>query len=192
MRTVRSDPHLATSLPNVAPNGTASQSSLWDLGDAWRAIDGNRNPNYFDGSCSHTLSERTVWWSLLLPATYRITFISITSRDEIRGTINNATILIGNDLENNGNNNPRCAIIPSIPPRSTRTFHCQGMIGRLVNVLLSDANEDRVLIMCEVEVYGEPAAPAPSFSAAVMGRSVAVVERKLCWSDALFYCRDFY
>ncbi|XP_034564410.1 macrophage mannose receptor 1-like [Notolabrus celidotus] len=33
---------------------------------------------------------------------------------------------------------------------------------------------------------------APSFSAVVMGRSVAVVEKKLCWSDALFYCRDYY
>lgn len=32
----------------------------------------------------------------------------------------------------------------------------------------------------------------PSFSATVMGRSVEVVEKKLCWSDALFYCRDLY
>lgn len=40
--------------------------------------------------------------------------------------------------------------------------------------------------------FPELAAPSPSFSAVVMGRNIAVVEKKLCWSDALFYCRDFY
>uniref|UniRef100_UPI0037E9578A C-type lectin mannose-binding isoform-like n=1 Tax=Semicossyphus pulcher TaxID=241346 RepID=UPI0037E9578A len=33
---------------------------------------------------------------------------------------------------------------------------------------------------------------ASSFSAVVMGRSVQVVMKRLCWSDALFYCRDFH
>ncbi|XP_074539272.1 scavenger receptor cysteine-rich domain-containing protein DMBT1-like [Halichoeres trimaculatus] len=70
---------------------------------------------------------------------------------------------------------------------STVTFNCGGMIGQFVNVLLRRYD---VLTLCEVEVYGEMA--APSYSAVVMGRSIEVVERRLCWSDALFYCRDFY
>ncbi|XP_034554199.1 regenerating islet-derived protein 4-like [Notolabrus celidotus] len=62
------------------------------------------------------------------------------------------------------------------------------MLGQFVNVFLVGSH--LILTICELEVYGEMA--APSFSAVMMGRSVEVVEKKLCWSDALFYCRDFY
>lgn len=41
-------------------------------------------------------------------------------------------------------------------------------------------------------IFPEPAAPSPSFNAVVMGRRVAVVQKKLCWSDALMYCREHY
>lgn len=40
--------------------------------------------------------------------------------------------------------------------------------------------------------FSELAAPFPSYSKEVMGRQIVVVKKKLCWSDALFYCRDFY
>ncbi|XP_051283896.1 uncharacterized protein LOC127378723 [Dicentrarchus labrax] len=184
----------ASSLVNVAPNGAATQSSTYTpLGDAYRAIDGNKNPDFFNGSCSHTLlGGVSHWWSLLLPAVYRIERISITNRNELPERINNVQILIGNSLENNGNNNPSCTVISSIPSGATRTFQCGGMIGRLVNLYLNSTDPNVALTVCELEVYGELAAPAPSFSAVVMGRNVAVVERKLCWSDALLYCRDFY
>uniref|UniRef100_UPI0037E924ED scavenger receptor cysteine-rich domain-containing protein DMBT1-like n=1 Tax=Semicossyphus pulcher TaxID=241346 RepID=UPI0037E924ED len=127
------------------------------------------------------------WWSLLLPAVYKINYISISNRIEGSERINNAELLIGNSPENNGNDNPRCTFIYSIKSESTRTFNCGGMMGQLVNVKLSGSY---TLTMCEVEVYGEMA--APTFSAVVMGRNVEVVQKKLCWSDALFYCRDFY
>lgn len=42
------------------------------------------------------------------------------------------------------------------------------------------------------QIFPELVVPAPSFSAVVMGRNVVVVEKKLCWSDALFYCRDLH
>ncbi|XP_059183926.1 uncharacterized protein LOC131962849 isoform X2 [Centropristis striata] len=82
-----------------------------------------------------------------------------------------------------------CAVIQSIPSGATSTFDCGGMVGRFVYVYLIG----RVpLTMCEVEVFGQLAAPWPSYSAVVKGRDIVVVEKKLCWSDALFYCRDFY
>ncbi|KAM3585013.1 uncharacterized protein V6R79_004981 [Siganus canaliculatus] len=177
---------------NVAPSGTASQSSTLVLGDAYRAIDGNRNSAFYDGSCSHTLAGTSNWWSLQLPAVHRITHISVTNRNVGAFRIDNTQILIGNSPENNGNNNPRCAVIKSIPAGGTSTFYCEGMVGRWVNLYLSGTNPQGVLTACEVEVYGEVAAPSPSFSAVVMGRNVAVVQKKLCWSDAVFYCRDFY
>lgn len=46
--------------------------------------------------------------------------------------------------------------------------------------------------MCCCSHLPELAAPSPSLSAVVMGRNIRVVKTKLCWSDALFYCRDFY
>ncbi|XP_054915151.1 uncharacterized protein LOC129378720 isoform X2 [Poeciliopsis prolifica] len=104
--------------------------------------------------------------------------------------INNAEILIGNSLENNGKNNPRCAVISSIPSGGTKTFNCTGMTGRMLTVKISTSYG--ILTMCELEMYGELAAPSPSVSAVVMGRRVAVVQKKLCWSDALLYCREHY
>ncbi|KAK9523687.1 hypothetical protein VZT92_017595 [Zoarces viviparus] len=174
-----------TALPNVAPSGTASQSSTHDNRIASLAIDGNTNPKYYDGSCTHTVENGQIpWWSLQLPVMYRISSVSITNRISNPQRINNAKILIGNSPENNGNNNPSCAVITSIPSGSTRTFDCGGMIGRFVNVY---HNPGSILTMCELEVYGELADPY-----LVMGRSIVVVEKKLCWSDALFYCRDFH
>ncbi|XP_051256804.1 CD209 antigen-like isoform X2 [Dicentrarchus labrax] len=183
---------VASSLVNVAPSGTATQSSTASGGYPYKAIDGNRDPVYSHGSCSHTSGGLSSWWSLLLPGLYKVARISITNRYEIPERINNAKILIGNSLENNGNNNPSCAVISSIPGGATSTFQCGGMIGRLVNVYLYHTNPEVVLTLCELEVYGELLPPAPTFSAVVMGRNVAVVERRLCWSDALLYCRDFH
>ncbi|XP_049919420.1 uncharacterized protein LOC126401907 [Epinephelus moara] len=180
----------ATSLPNVARSGIASQSSTYFLSNASKAIDGNKNPDHYAGSCSHTVSGPSHWWNLLLPAVYRIASISITNRKRVAYRINNAKIRIGNSQENGGSNNPICAVIPSIPSGGTSTFDCGGMIGRYVSVTLG--GHQSMLSLCEVEVYGELAAPFPSYSKEVMGKQIVVVKKKLCWSDALFYCRDFY
>ncbi|KAI3365794.1 hypothetical protein L3Q82_000793 [Scortum barcoo] len=192
-----------TALENVARLGTASQSSTYSTtGIASHAIDGNRNSEWLGESCTHTNEGANNWWSVLLPATYKITSVSITNRNVLGSRLNNAQLRIGNFLENNGNYNPSCAVI-IIPDGATRTFDCRGMVGRLVSV--NFMNTLTFLTLCEVEVYGaslnqiyccsrppELAVSSPSFSAVVMGRNIAVVEKKLCWSDALFYCRDFH
>ncbi|TNN28957.1 Fucolectin-1 [Liparis tanakae] len=144
------------------------------------------NPNI--DYCTHTSGGVKSWWRLILPAMYRITSVSITNRIGVPERINNATILIGNNPMNNGNNNSICAVISSIPGGGTRTFNCGGMIGRFVNVY----QKSDQLSICELEVYGELVTPSPFFGAVVMGRKVVVVEKKLSWSDAVLYCRDFY
>ncbi|KAM6957968.1 LOW QUALITY PROTEIN: cilia and flagella-associated protein 47-like [Tautogolabrus adspersus] len=176
-----------SSLPNLALLGTASQSATSANAPAKNANDGNRNPYFSGGSCTRTAGGPVHWWSLLLPEKCSITHVDITNRVQLSSRLNNAELFIGNSREDNGNNNPRCAVINSIPSGSTQTFNCGGMVGQLVNVRLNVTGS--VLTLCEVEVYGEP---VPSFSAVVMGRSVVVMEKKLCWSDALFFCRDFY
>uniref|UniRef100_A0A3Q3EFS2 Fucolectin tachylectin-4 pentraxin-1 domain-containing protein n=1 Tax=Kryptolebias marmoratus TaxID=37003 RepID=A0A3Q3EFS2_KRYMA len=126
-------------------------SSVAYLGYAPRAIDGNRDPEYSHGSCTHTNPAWRQWWRLLLPVVYRITSISITNRNALSERLNNVELLIGNSLENNGNNNPRCTVISSIPSGGTSSFNCTGMVGRVINVYNEAYN---ALTLCELEVYG--------------------------------------
>ncbi|XP_056286734.1 fucolectin-1-like [Pseudoliparis swirei] len=165
--------------------GTASQSSTYNDYVPSRAIDGNTDPNLYNGSCSHTWNTgQPGWWRLSLPTAY-----SVTNRLSSVSRINNAVIMVGDSTENNGNNNPRCAVIPSIAAGATRTFPCGGMVGHLVN--LYQTNPRAYLSLCEVQVEAEPA--FPSLGAVVGGREVVLLlEERRSWSDALFFCRDFY
>ncbi|KAM8722650.1 uncharacterized protein AB9X84_005210 [Acanthopagrus schlegelii] len=167
----------------------ASQSSTFLFDGAEKAIDGSRDTLF---SCSGTLVGFSHWWSLSLPDMYRINSVTITNKADLLYRMTDVEILIGNFEEDNGNKNPICAVISYIPSAGTHTFNCGGMIGRFVNLKLDSLNPLAALMVCEVEVYGELVVPAPSFSTVVMGRNVTVVEKKLCWSDALFYCRDLH
>ncbi|XP_054457954.1 uncharacterized protein LOC129093858 [Anoplopoma fimbria] len=183
---------------NVALKGAAAQSSTLPSGEASKAIDGRRNSFYSNGFCSHTAEDETnPWWRVDLGRTYVVTSIKVTNRgDCCAERLDGAEIRIGNSLENNGNNNPRCASISHIKAGKTNTYRCDGgsMDGRFVNVIIP--GEGKTLTLCEVEVYGAPAedtiAPTdpPVVSVMLNGRSVTVVGERLCWSDALFFCRS--
>ncbi|KAG9259556.1 hypothetical protein AMEX_G27869, partial [Astyanax mexicanus] len=140
---------------NVALKGFASQSSNFDDGYAIKAIDGNRDGNYFCGSCTHTKSDDNPWWRLDLLKEYNIYSIYITNRgDCCSERINGAEIHIGNSLSNNGNDNPRCGVISSIGKNPSVTFQCNGMKGRYVTIMIPGRKE--FLTLCEVEVFGAP------------------------------------
>ncbi|CAL8307791.1 unnamed protein product [Merluccius merluccius] len=66
------------------------------------------------------------------------------------------------------------------------------MEGRFINFYKPSTKAH--LTLCQVKVYGELAPPPPSISIADggWGRKVTVVGKRLCWSDALLYCRDFH
>ncbi|XP_071234236.1 uncharacterized protein [Salvelinus alpinus] len=255
---------------NVALKGVATQSSLHGDGQANNAIDGNRESDYFKVHCTHTEQETNPWWRVDLLDVYRVTAVTITNRgDCCSERLDGAEIRIGNSLDENGINNPRCVVIPNIPAGETYTFQCNEMEGRYVVVVIPGQN--KVLTLCELEVYGTPAdspttttnstttptpttatlnnptpitptptaptlistaqptttqpptitflpssptspsssqsptstsastllpststPPPPSTSVTFLRRKVMVVREKLCWSDALFYCRDHY
>ncbi|XP_055757085.1 uncharacterized protein LOC129835473 [Salvelinus fontinalis] len=173
---------------NVALKGVATQSSLHGDGQANNAIDGNRESNYFKLHCTHTEWDTNPWWRVDLLDVYRVTAVSITNRgDCCSERLNDAEIRIGNSLENNGINNPRCVVISNIPAGETNTLQCNEMQGRYVVVVIPGQN--KVLTLCEVEVYGTPAG---NHLFTFLRRKVMVVREKLCWSDALFYCREHY
>ncbi|XP_070691006.1 uncharacterized protein [Pempheris klunzingeri] len=137
---------------NLALQGKATQSSLHTSGIAYNAIDGNRASKWDQGSCSHTGADLNSWWRLDLGKTHKVFSVNITNIIEASARLNGAELRIGDSLDNNGNNNPRCAVISSIPPGFTENFQCNKMDGRYVNIVIPGRTE--YLHVCEVEVYG--------------------------------------
>ncbi|XP_057184661.1 uncharacterized protein LOC130551096 [Triplophysa rosa] len=142
------DPH--TIKENLALRGTVTQSSTNPNWLAQHAIDGVR---YGDVStyCAGTASQSNPWWRLDLLDVYNISTVIITAHGSYLSQANRAEIRIGNSLDNNGNNNPICAVTPDPLPGNTVSLSCGVMEGRYVNVILSGRTS--YLTLCEVEVY---------------------------------------
>ncbi|XP_033958266.1 fucolectin-1-like [Pseudochaenichthys georgianus] len=138
---------------NLAIQGKAAQSSVHGNADAYKAIDGNRDTNYDHGSCSHTANELNPWWRLALPKTHKVFSVKITNRYRYHERLDGAEIRIGDSLVNNGADNPRFAVMTSIPAGETVEFHDDnGMDGRYVYIGVPGREE--FLTLCEVEVFG--------------------------------------
>ncbi|XP_030604707.1 fucolectin-1-like [Archocentrus centrarchus] len=137
---------------NLALQGKATQSSLYAFGNAFNAIDGNRNSKWEDASCTLTRKSMSPWWRLDLHKTHKVFSVNVVNQDSLPERLNGAEIRIGDSLDNNGNNNSRCAVITSIAGGALAKFTCNGMEGRYVNIVIPDREE--FLSLCEVEVYG--------------------------------------
>ncbi|TDH11324.1 hypothetical protein EPR50_G00059790 [Perca flavescens] len=137
---------------NLALQGKATQSSQHSTGTAYNAIDGNRASVWTQASCAHTVQELNPWWRLDLGKTHRVFSVTITNYKTLNLQLAGAEIRIGDSLNDNGNSNPRCAVISRITPGFTETFQCNGMDGRYVNIIIPGRSE--YLTLCEVEVYG--------------------------------------
>ncbi|XP_073484943.1 fucolectin-like [Aquarana catesbeiana] len=144
---------------NAALQGRATQSTILRSSNsgyqsaAINAIDGNQDSDFSHISCSHTHNDPSPWWRVDLLTAYRINHINITNRgDCCAERLNSAEILIGNSLSNNGNDNPRCAMVISIPAGGTEFFMCNDMVGRYFNVILRGKSD--YLHLCEVQVFG--------------------------------------
>lgn len=137
---------------NLALQGKASQSSQWENGVAYYAIDGNQINVWSRASCSHTNNDFNAWWRLDLRKTHKVFSIKIFSRIILPERLIGAEIRIGDSLVNNGNNNPKCGVITQLHGGQIVDFKCNGMDGRYVNVFVPGRKE--YLTLCEVEVYG--------------------------------------
>ncbi|XP_051520736.1 pentraxin fusion protein-like [Myxocyprinus asiaticus] len=138
---------------NLASGARAVQSSTYSqLGIAENAVDGNKESEYFEGSCTHTAAEKNPWWRVDLTEVHKVTMITITNRaDCCEERIIRAQIHIGNSLENNGNNNELAATVGSIRSAGTETFIFNPIEGRYVNIFLP--GDKKVLTLCEVQVF---------------------------------------
>ena len=74
------------SLPdiNIAPLGTAMQSSTGSGGVPERAIDGNRDGYWLNGSVSHTANNGAMnnWWQVVFPTRGRVDAIRLWNRSD--------------------------------------------------------------------------------------------------------------
>ncbi|XP_055757335.1 fucolectin-1-like [Salvelinus fontinalis] len=113
-----------------------------------KVIDGNCKSDFNSGgSCSSTEFNTNPWWRVDLLDVNRVTAVTITNRgDCCPERLNGAEIRIGNSLENNGINNPRCVVISHIPAGETNTFQCNEMEGRYVVVVIPGQN--KILTEC--------------------------------------------
>uniref|UniRef100_A0A8C2GXZ4 Fucolectin tachylectin-4 pentraxin-1 domain-containing protein n=1 Tax=Cyprinus carpio TaxID=7962 RepID=A0A8C2GXZ4_CYPCA len=135
----------------VKLSGHAVQSSVLEYYRADRAVDGIKHAPGPASFCTHTNSETNPWWRLDLLDNYYIRTVIITNRaDCCPERLDGAEIRIGNSLENNGNNNPICAVIASIPIGASHSYSCPDMEGRYMNIVVPG---NRYLTLCEVEVY---------------------------------------
>uniref|UniRef100_A0A672L326 Fucolectin tachylectin-4 pentraxin-1 domain-containing protein n=1 Tax=Sinocyclocheilus grahami TaxID=75366 RepID=A0A672L326_SINGR len=139
---------------NLATGRTITQSSTIGTWLAQQAIDFNPDFIQPSSSCSSTTAQTNPWWRVDLRYIYRVSRVVITNRlDCCPEQIDGAEIRIGNSLENNGNNNPICAVISTIPAGVSSTYTCNNMEGRYVSLFIP--GDSRMLTLCEVEVYGE-------------------------------------
>ncbi|XP_073667854.1 uncharacterized protein [Paramisgurnus dabryanus] len=129
---------------NLALRGQAIQSSTYRV--AANAIDS------LPYTCIRTLQSDNPWWRVDLLHSYIISRVVITNRkDCCGGRLSGAEIHIGNSLENDGNNNPRCAVLNDIPLGQSLSVSCDNMEGQYVNLIIPGSS--KVLSICEVEVY---------------------------------------
>uniref|UniRef100_A0A8C1J0X3 Fucolectin tachylectin-4 pentraxin-1 domain-containing protein n=1 Tax=Cyprinus carpio TaxID=7962 RepID=A0A8C1J0X3_CYPCA len=139
---------------NLATGRNVTQSSTNGSWITEQAIDLDPGFKQPSSTCSSTKVQTNPWWRVDLSYIYRVSRVVITNRlDCCPERINGAEIRIGNSLENNGNNNPICAVISSIPAGVSSTYTCNDMEGRYVNLIIP--GDSRILTLCEVEVYGE-------------------------------------
>ncbi|KAL1272085.1 hypothetical protein QQF64_031101 [Cirrhinus molitorella] len=139
---------------NLATGRSVTQSSTYGIWYAEHAIDFNPGFTKLWSACSSTTGETNPWWRVDLSYIYRVSRVVITNRlDCCTERIKGAEIRIGNSLENNGNNNPICAVISSIPAGASSTYVCNNMEGRYVNLFIP--GDSKFVTLCEMEVYGE-------------------------------------
>jgi NedA-like, galactose-binding domain len=79
------DPALANA-SNLAFNKTATQSSTDWSAPASRAVDGNTDGNFWNGSVTHTAVQNTAWWHVDLGSVESIATIDVWNRTDCCGS----------------------------------------------------------------------------------------------------------
>ncbi|WP_010523138.1 S8 family serine peptidase [Aquimarina agarivorans] len=147
--TLRVNNAAPVAISNVALNKSATQSSTAFGGAASRAVDGNTNGNYREGSVTHTRSERS-WWRVDLGATYNISSISVFNRTNncCSARLNSTIVYAG---LTNSTNPSDFTQIGNLNQNAEQSFSNINQQARYV--LIAKTNSD-FLSLAEVQVFG--------------------------------------
>ncbi|XP_078595835.1 uncharacterized protein LOC144872941 [Branchiostoma floridae x Branchiostoma japonicum] len=140
--------------PNVAAGRRAYQSSVHGEGIPGRAVDGGRSTSWGHNSCTHTVTENNPWWYVDLGKTVTVDHVAIVNRlDCCAERITPLDVHVGQSTD--VARNARCGDHHRFPPgQSELTVDCNGKRGRYVGIRLP--GNQRILTLCEVEVYAAP------------------------------------
>ncbi|XP_041636264.1 fucolectin-4-like [Cheilinus undulatus] len=134
---------------NVALRGkaTLSNRALDSTAAANNAIDGNRNSNFYAGSCASSILQTAPWWKVDLLESYTISQIVIVNRGDCCGErINDLEVYVDRQ---------KVATIIAMNAGEIFIYNFNTTVdGREVTLMLPGDN--RLLTVCEVEVYGHP------------------------------------
>ncbi len=153
----------ASLLDLASAYGTASQSSTafsdpnsyHGSGPASRAIDGNTDGNYYDGSVSHTGNDVNAFWQVSLGRNYSLSDIKIWNRtDCCTNRLENFTVSVMNSLgATEFSQSYPGPVLPTLDIPFTTAI-----TGETVKVELNGQN---YLHLAEVQVFGGPANNVP-------------------------------
>ncbi|XP_048580701.1 receptor-type tyrosine-protein phosphatase S-like isoform X3 [Nematostella vectensis] len=170
---------------NVAKNKTASQSSSFSGGYAYRAVDGDLTPLYGSGQmCSHTNNgDAKPWWMVDLGTSTHVTEVYIVNKEDNKDNrLRSFELRIGEDGTRGGVSNPKCGDVYAIPDARVRSIYCiPAMPGRYLTI----KSNVPLLTLCEVEVYTTK--QACSFSAVGVSDKTVIPDARLTasskWDD---------
>jgi len=137
---------------------TAQSSTGWD-GQPGRAVDGNRDGQYWHLSCQHTLADNNPWWAVDLGTDVAISRVVMINRaDCCASRTANLQIYTVNSMPSPG------AVLSSGGNQMCGTFQGPGGAGQEMTVTCAEGVYGRYLVvqlmgqqylhLCEVEVYG--------------------------------------
>jgi len=140
---------------NLAPGGSASQSSTFVDGEASRAVDGDTSGDYSNGSVTHTVNEPGAWWQVDLGEDHPLDRVVLWNRtDCCMDRLSNFRLIVRNDADELEHSSDHF-VDGSFPSRPDHEIVLEpGTRGRTVRIsrLGPDRDGDHWLSLAEVEV----------------------------------------
>jgi len=132
--------------------------SIGRRGDPHKAVDGNPNPLFLEGSCARTFRQTMPWWYADLGQEINVGYVRVYNQEgRDFDQLADFEIRIGNRPIVNSRENPICQTGLSLNSSGIGIYRCN-MVGRYVVIRIADIYrvEAAVLTLCEVEVIVGP------------------------------------
>ena len=133
-------------------NVKTTQSSLYGTAHPEKAVDGNYNPYYDDGSCTHTsrsTSERE-WWQMTFSYDVLIHSVTIYNRQRVQ-THSRLSDAVINVIQQN-QENIYCGTTGEMENIFHKTIVCASVLkGKGIKII---AKLNMHLSICEIDVHG--------------------------------------